>query len=393
MTLWKVVAGEYTNGILVREGLALASPLCTQRLSFGAWVQEKALIDGQRLHYTLIEGEGPSSGWVSIQLNHKKLLVSSRLVRQISSYSSSFELQLLRASRSRQRQDTFANTPFDNLLSLASCGCGSRLCGIAGLARLTSEPVAVQNHPIPACALEDEQRESSETICDESPSSTSHLSSRMVRRSGSRILVRRPALDEECEEPEVLDVEHELLMTPRNQESPERNPDVDTSFTAELLMTPPGREENDGFGGLADLPSRSPLCKVHRLSVSSRPDLDDDDEHFIEQEYAALDNAKVYRLSVTSRPDLDDEDDDQAIEQEYAALDMTDSHALSLHAVDAGISIEGADKKIKLTDTVDNSIGFTKSRGKDTSRAFSKFSAQLASTEEMSPKKRSAGGA
>jgi len=74
MQSWKVVGGEDTGGILVRLGRELSSALAKSRLSTGSIVREVALIDG-RLQYTLISGSGPTTGWVSLKLKFKELLV------------------------------------------------------------------------------------------------------------------------------------------------------------------------------------------------------------------------------------------------------------------------------------------------------------------------------
>mmetsp|Transcript_43641 Transcript_43641/g.125984 ORF Transcript_43641/g.125984 Transcript_43641/m.125984 type:complete len:1289 (+) Transcript_43641:228-4094(+) len=74
-TLWEVVGGADRGGILVREGLELSSEKEDERLATGSFVWELELLD-ERLHYQLIVGEGPSSGWVSTRLYHKELLVA-----------------------------------------------------------------------------------------------------------------------------------------------------------------------------------------------------------------------------------------------------------------------------------------------------------------------------
>jgi len=71
--VWKVVGGGDKGGILIREGQDLKSPQTAERLSTGALVKELELI-GERLHYELIEGTGPQTGWASIKLKDKELL-------------------------------------------------------------------------------------------------------------------------------------------------------------------------------------------------------------------------------------------------------------------------------------------------------------------------------
>lgn len=72
--LWKVIGGADRGGIIVREGSNLESLKLSDRLSFGAMVRELVVEEG-RLHYRLISGTGPTSGWVSVSLRQKDLLV------------------------------------------------------------------------------------------------------------------------------------------------------------------------------------------------------------------------------------------------------------------------------------------------------------------------------
>jgi len=74
MPVWKVIGGTNRGGIIVRTGSELTSPLCTDRLSRGALVQQVTL-SGDRLKYSLLEGTGPSEGWVSLHVAGKELLV------------------------------------------------------------------------------------------------------------------------------------------------------------------------------------------------------------------------------------------------------------------------------------------------------------------------------
>lgn len=70
---WRVVGGADRGGILVREGCQLNSVQSKDRLAFGAIVKELEL-SGERLHYELVSGAGPRSGWVSMKLKGKVLL-------------------------------------------------------------------------------------------------------------------------------------------------------------------------------------------------------------------------------------------------------------------------------------------------------------------------------
>jgi len=71
---WKVVGGADKGGIVVREGQATTSAQLPARLSTGAVIEELGLA-GERLHYQLQTGTGPQSGWVSLRLPGKELVV------------------------------------------------------------------------------------------------------------------------------------------------------------------------------------------------------------------------------------------------------------------------------------------------------------------------------
>ena len=70
---WEVVGGGDKGGILVRSGQGTSSEQLPERLSTGARVEELELV-GERLHYKLISGTGPATGWVSTSLKDKPLL-------------------------------------------------------------------------------------------------------------------------------------------------------------------------------------------------------------------------------------------------------------------------------------------------------------------------------
>mmetsp|Transcript_848 Transcript_848/g.2311 ORF Transcript_848/g.2311 Transcript_848/m.2311 type:complete len:392 (+) Transcript_848:103-1278(+) len=74
MPKWEVVGGADKGGILVREGQDLKSPATSDRLSTGAIVEELEKV-GDRLHYKVTSGTGPETGWVSVKLSGKDLLV------------------------------------------------------------------------------------------------------------------------------------------------------------------------------------------------------------------------------------------------------------------------------------------------------------------------------
>mmetsp|Transcript_132650 Transcript_132650/g.412469 ORF Transcript_132650/g.412469 Transcript_132650/m.412469 type:complete len:656 (-) Transcript_132650:34-2001(-) len=74
-TRWEVVGGQ-KGGILVRVGRELDSAEAPSRLGTGALIEEVEL-KGERLSYRLLEGEGPSEGWVSLKLKAKDLVVKT----------------------------------------------------------------------------------------------------------------------------------------------------------------------------------------------------------------------------------------------------------------------------------------------------------------------------
>jgi len=72
--LWQVVGGGAKGGILVRKEADTTSVELNERLSTGSIVKQIALVQG-RLHYELVTGEGPQTGWVSMTFKDKDLLV------------------------------------------------------------------------------------------------------------------------------------------------------------------------------------------------------------------------------------------------------------------------------------------------------------------------------
>jgi hypothetical protein len=71
---WRVTGGVGKGGIIVREGCDLCSAVCSERLSTGALVEEEEVV-GERLRFSKLSGRGPDTGWVSISLKDKRLLV------------------------------------------------------------------------------------------------------------------------------------------------------------------------------------------------------------------------------------------------------------------------------------------------------------------------------
>lgn len=72
--LWKVTGGSQQLGILVRSSCKLSSVPDRLRLDTGALVREVEIV-GDRLHFDLVSGSGPSSGWVTLRVKDKNLLV------------------------------------------------------------------------------------------------------------------------------------------------------------------------------------------------------------------------------------------------------------------------------------------------------------------------------
>uniref|UniRef100_A0A7S4T273 protein-L-isoaspartate(D-aspartate) O-methyltransferase n=1 Tax=Alexandrium monilatum TaxID=311494 RepID=A0A7S4T273_9DINO len=74
--VWKVVGGAERGGVIVRTGRELSAQQASSRLSTGALVQQREL-QGERLHYTRLTGSGPETGWVSVRLGDRDLLVGA----------------------------------------------------------------------------------------------------------------------------------------------------------------------------------------------------------------------------------------------------------------------------------------------------------------------------
>eukprot|EP00931_Biecheleriopsis_adriatica_P086789 TRINITY_DN6137_c0_g1_i1.p1 TRINITY_DN6137_c0_g1~~TRINITY_DN6137_c0_g1_i1.p1 ORF type:complete len:1079 (+),score=262.27 TRINITY_DN6137_c0_g1_i1:107-3238(+) len=70
---WMVVGGADRGGIIVRTECELGSPIAPQRLATGSIVKGLECHEG-RLHYDLVQGQGPAKGWVTLNLRGKDLL-------------------------------------------------------------------------------------------------------------------------------------------------------------------------------------------------------------------------------------------------------------------------------------------------------------------------------
>lgn len=71
---WQVVGGSEKGGIVVRTGMDLQAPKEDELLSTGAVVQGVELA-GSRLKFVRVSGQGPDSGWVSVSVGDKRLLL------------------------------------------------------------------------------------------------------------------------------------------------------------------------------------------------------------------------------------------------------------------------------------------------------------------------------
>eukprot|EP00930_Biecheleria_cincta_P003657 TRINITY_DN104585_c0_g1_i1.p1 TRINITY_DN104585_c0_g1~~TRINITY_DN104585_c0_g1_i1.p1 ORF type:complete len:1011 (-),score=231.74 TRINITY_DN104585_c0_g1_i1:65-3046(-) len=76
MALWHVLADLERGGLVVRQGPELGSAVDDLRLACGAVVEELEFCGG-RLHYKLVTGSGPSTGWVTTTLRGKDLIVKT----------------------------------------------------------------------------------------------------------------------------------------------------------------------------------------------------------------------------------------------------------------------------------------------------------------------------
>mmetsp|Transcript_23003 Transcript_23003/g.44191 ORF Transcript_23003/g.44191 Transcript_23003/m.44191 type:complete len:303 (-) Transcript_23003:26-934(-) len=70
---WIVVGDTGKGGILVRRGESLESALFSTRLMQGTQVEELDL-EGNRLHYKRLRGDGPDFGWVNVITNDKVMM-------------------------------------------------------------------------------------------------------------------------------------------------------------------------------------------------------------------------------------------------------------------------------------------------------------------------------
>merc|ERR1719210_171649 len=62
------------GGVLVREGRERSSEKMSERISYGATVQEIELVNDERLHYRRLTGTGPDEGWISIYIDQTDII-------------------------------------------------------------------------------------------------------------------------------------------------------------------------------------------------------------------------------------------------------------------------------------------------------------------------------
>jgi len=90
---WEVVGGADKGGILVREGQDTKSPQVPDRLATGAFVNELRL-EGERLQFQKVWGDGPDTGWVSVSLSGRDLLVRrEHSFEELFTHSKALDLQ------------------------------------------------------------------------------------------------------------------------------------------------------------------------------------------------------------------------------------------------------------------------------------------------------------
>lgn len=75
---WEVVGGAEKGGIIVRDGQKTSSTQLQDRLATGA-VIEQLRLEGERLCYKKLSGVGPDTGWVSLSVSGKELVVPRKV--------------------------------------------------------------------------------------------------------------------------------------------------------------------------------------------------------------------------------------------------------------------------------------------------------------------------
>lgn len=70
---WEVIGGVSQGGVLVRAGRYRSSRQEEERLGYGSIIEGIELV-GDRLKYELVQGTGPSKGWVSLEASGRPLV-------------------------------------------------------------------------------------------------------------------------------------------------------------------------------------------------------------------------------------------------------------------------------------------------------------------------------
>mmetsp|Transcript_47069 Transcript_47069/g.108766 ORF Transcript_47069/g.108766 Transcript_47069/m.108766 type:complete len:389 (+) Transcript_47069:179-1345(+) len=126
--LWIVVGGGQQGGILVRAGRSLNSEKLEGRLGTRAVVKEVDT-EGDRLRYVLVSGDGPTTGWVTLRMKDRDLLVRQD-GGQGPADTFSLSSVILWPRRSRRNQHLAPARPFRKV-----CIMGPYCCGTNALAK------------------------------------------------------------------------------------------------------------------------------------------------------------------------------------------------------------------------------------------------------------------
>lgn len=121
LRVWQVVGGREKGGIVVRVARELKSLEEPSRLATGAFVKQVELV-GDRLRYRRLRGRGPDTGWVSIKLKERDIVVEHSEVPQVP----------LRVTESAERFESAralqdASVHIGNLVAQVKCPESGRL--------------------------------------------------------------------------------------------------------------------------------------------------------------------------------------------------------------------------------------------------------------------------
>eukprot|EP00440_Ansanella_granifera_P051448 gb/GFBE01055774.1/.p1 GENE.gb/GFBE01055774.1/~~gb/GFBE01055774.1/.p1 ORF type:complete len:1053 (+),score=292.89 gb/GFBE01055774.1/:1-3159(+) len=119
--MWEVVGGAERGGVIVRLQCDLSSEVAESRLSTGSMVKELDCHDG-RIHYELVSGTGPISGWVSTSLRGKDLLVKKTGQATRSVRSGGIFSQWVAASAGKQEVNASEDSTSDDAQACSASG-------------------------------------------------------------------------------------------------------------------------------------------------------------------------------------------------------------------------------------------------------------------------------